>query len=49
MVESIEKRGVVRGVSKGIWRVFRCNPWSNGGYDPVDQALTPTLSQRERE
>ncbi|NCP77219.1 membrane protein insertion efficiency factor YidD [Candidatus Gracilibacteria bacterium CG_4_9_14_0_2_um_filter_38_7] len=37
MVESIEKRGVVRGVLKGIWRIFRCNPWSRGGYDPVEK------------
>ncbi|MDD5197433.1 MAG: membrane protein insertion efficiency factor YidD [Candidatus Gracilibacteria bacterium] len=37
MVESIEKKGVVRGVPKGIWRVLRCNPWSRGGYDPVEK------------
>lgn len=35
MAESIKKRGVVRGVLKGIWRILRCNPWSRGGYDPV--------------
>ncbi|MDD2892035.1 MAG: membrane protein insertion efficiency factor YidD [Candidatus Gracilibacteria bacterium] len=37
MVESIEKRGVVGGILKGIWRILRCNPWSKGGYDPVEK------------
>lgn len=37
MIESIEKRGVMRGLLKGIWRVLRCNPWSHGGYDPVEK------------
>jgi len=27
--------GVIRGVIKGAWRVLRCNPWNEGGYDPV--------------
>jgi len=37
MVESIEKKGIVRGIFKGIWRILRCNPWSKGGYDPVEK------------
>lgn len=37
MAESIEKKGVMRGVPKGIWRILRCNPWSRGGYDPVER------------
>ncbi|MFA6090873.1 MAG: membrane protein insertion efficiency factor YidD [Candidatus Gracilibacteria bacterium] len=37
MVESIEKKGVVRGIFKGIWRILRCNPWNKGGYDPVEK------------
>lgn len=37
MAESIEKRGVIVGVLKGIWRILRCNPWSKGGYDPVEK------------
>ncbi len=32
-VRAIERYGVVRGVGKGIWRVFRCHPWSSGGVD----------------
>jgi len=34
-LEAIEKKGFVRGVAMGFWRVLRCNPWSKGGDDPV--------------
>jgi len=33
--EVIKEYGVIIGVAKGAWRVLRCNPWSEGGYDPV--------------
>jgi len=33
---AIEKYGVARGGLKAMWRVMRCNPFSKGGYDPVD-------------
>lgn len=35
MYESIDRFGCVKGVYLGIWRLFRCNPFSHGGYDPV--------------
>jgi hypothetical protein len=28
--------GILRGIALAVWRVLRCNPWSDGGYDPVD-------------
>jgi len=34
-VDAIEKRGIVVGLLKGIWRVIRCNPFGGSGYDPV--------------
>ncbi len=34
-VEAIEKRGIVVGLLKAIWRVIRCNPFGGSGYDPV--------------
>ena len=34
-LQAIQKYGVVRGVLMGAWRILRCNPWSNGGIDPV--------------
>jgi uncharacterized protein len=27
---------VVRGAILAAWRLARCNPLSNGGYDPVE-------------
>ncbi len=37
MIESIEKKWSLIGIWKGIGRIFRCNPWSKGGYDPVEK------------
>ncbi len=34
-VEALEKYGVVKGGSKALWRVLRCNPWNKGGWDPL--------------
>lgn len=35
-VEAIREVGVVRGLILAAWRLVRCNPFSNGGYDPVE-------------
>lgn len=32
---AIEKNGIMRGLSLSLRRIFRCNPWHPGGYDPV--------------
>ncbi|MBA2347090.1 MAG: membrane protein insertion efficiency factor YidD [Solirubrobacterales bacterium] len=34
--QSVERFGILRGVVLAGWRLLRCNPWSHGGYDPVD-------------
>ncbi|MEI6144049.1 MAG: membrane protein insertion efficiency factor YidD [Candidatus Berkelbacteria bacterium] len=34
--QAIEKKGAAKGIALGAWRVLRCNPWSAGGYDPVN-------------
>ena len=33
--QAIEKYGVFRGGIYGIKRILKCNPFSNGGYDPL--------------
>ncbi len=39
-VDAIREYGILRGLVLALWRLLRCNPWSYGGYDPVeDQRL----------
>ena len=39
-VLAIRRYGVLRGLVLAGWRLLRCNPFSDGGYDPVsDQTL----------
>ncbi len=33
--DAIEKYGVIKGSIKGFYRILRCNPFSQGGEDPV--------------
>ena len=33
--QAVEKYGVIKGITIGIWRILRCNPLSKGGWDPV--------------
>lgn len=34
--QAIERFGILRGLVLAGWRLLRCNPWSRGGFDPVD-------------
>jgi putative membrane protein insertion efficiency factor len=39
-VQAVRRYGVLRGLVLAVWRVLRCNPWSHGGVDHVeDQRL----------
>lgn len=33
--DAIQRYGMIKGVWLAVVRIVRCNPWSNGGYDPV--------------
>ena len=38
--QALRRYGLVRGTVLAVWRLLRCNPWSHGGVDRVeDQAL----------
>jgi uncharacterized protein len=39
-VQAVSRYGILRGAVLAAWRLLRCNPWSHGGVDFVeDQTL----------
>lgn len=40
-IEAIETHGVAKGVYLGAKRICRCNPWCEGGHDPVPGKRKP--------
>ena len=34
-IEALEKYGSAKGICLILKRIFKCNPFSKGGYDPV--------------
>jgi putative membrane protein insertion efficiency factor len=36
-VQAITQYGILRGLVLAGWRLLRCNPWSRGGFDPVEE------------
>jgi putative membrane protein insertion efficiency factor len=34
--QAIGTFGILRGLVLAGWRLLRCNPWSHGGFDPVE-------------
>jgi putative membrane protein insertion efficiency factor len=45
-VEAVREYGILRGAVLAGWRLLRCNPWSYGGYDPVQAQRVFTVGQR---
>jgi uncharacterized protein len=35
--QAIQRFGILRGLVLAGWRLLRCNPWSRGGVDPVEE------------
>jgi uncharacterized protein len=42
-IEAISEFGILRGLVLAVWRLLRCNPFSHGGFDPVEaqRVFTP--------
>jgi putative membrane protein insertion efficiency factor len=40
MLQAVQRHGAARGAALGTWRILRCNPWCQGGCDPVPEHLT---------
>ncbi len=42
--DAINEYGAVRGIAMAAWRILRCNPLNDGGFEPVPERTT----RRER-
>ena len=38
-IEAIKKFGPFQGLLMSVYRILRCGPWTNGGYDPPEKPL----------
>jgi putative membrane protein insertion efficiency factor len=34
-IQAVETHGILRGGAYAVWRILRCHPFCEGGYDPV--------------
>lgn len=39
-LQALSRHGAVKGAALSVWRILRCNPWNEGGFDPVPPAPT---------
>lgn len=47
-VQAIRSHGIARGLVLAAWRILRCNPWSHGGVDPVEEQTIFRTPSRTR-
>lgn len=48
-ITALEKHGAVKGMILAVWRILRCNPYSNGGVDYVPEKFhLYTLKSRSK-
>ncbi len=38
-LSALQQHGAVCGVALGSWRLLRCQPWCEGGHDPVPASM----------
>lgn len=39
-IDALKIHGFFKGTALSVWRILRCNPWSDGGEDPVPEPDT---------
>ena len=44
-LESLQRHGAVAGAGLTLWRLVRCQPWCDGGHDPVPLKHFPFFSR----
>jgi uncharacterized protein len=47
-VQAVRSYGILRGLVLAAWRLLRCNPWSHGGVDPVENQTLFRVRPRSR-
>jgi putative membrane protein insertion efficiency factor len=45
--DAIVEYGIVRGGAMALWRIARCNPFGEHGYDPVPSSNSLELTPKE--
>lgn len=48
-LEALRRFGFVRGTILAVWRILRCNPFCEGGIDPVPERFTLRRAKAETE
>lgn len=49
MIDAIRKQGAVKGLIMGCARIIRCNPFCEGGYDPVPENFTLHRNNKKKD
>ncbi len=48
MIEAVQSFGVFKGFYLGLKRLGRCQPMSEGGFDPVPKNASKTAVEKDR-
>lgn len=43
-IEALQRHGALGGSLLGGWRLLRCQPWCQGGCDPVPERFAPSVT-----
>lgn len=48
-ITAIERFGIIKGTILSVWRLLRCNPYSNGGVDYVPEKFNLYLLKNRKD